>query len=215
VSEKKGFGSTVLGWFVVKEGDDEPGKKDASADDLIAKYAGDPPPAPPPEVQLTGELPKAQGGNVDFPAVYRAAGINDEEQGRIDKARSLLGTLPKETPREVKKQIVEASLKAFGYPIDKIIETGAGEIQSLEVYIQEGKRQTQTLIEQSTKRIEELNAEITRVRQVMDDQVKGQYDLEHACNDAKLQVQEVLEFFGQEAVARVVKESPRLHEPKK
>src|SRR5262249_26095077 len=123
--------------------------------------------------------------------------------------------LPKETPKEVKKQIVEASLKAFGYPIDKIIETGAAEIQSLEVYIQEGKRQTQSLIEQSTKRIEELNAEITRVRQVMDGQVKGQYDLERACNDAKLQVQDVLEFFGQEAVARVVKESPRLHEPKK
>ena len=49
----------------------------------------------------------------------------------------------------------------------------------------------------------------------MDQQVKGQYDLERVCNDAKLQVQEVLEFFGQEAVARVVKESPRLHEPKK
>ena len=28
-------------------------------------------------------------------------------------------------------------------------------------------------------------------------------------------VQEVLEFFGQEAVARVVKESPKLHEPNK
>src|SRR5262249_51918189 len=114
-----------------------------------------------------------------------------------------------------KKQIVEASLKAFGYPIDKIIETGAGEIQSLEIYIQEGKRQTQTLMQQSTQRIEELNAEIKRVQDVMDAQVKGQYDLENACNNAKLQVQEVLEFFGQEAVARVVKESPRLHEPKK
>jgi len=215
VSEKKGFGSTVLGWFVVKEGDDEP-HKDASADDLIAKYAGDAPPAAaPPEVQLTGELPKAQGGNVDFPAVYRAANINDEEQGRIDKARSLLGTLPKETPKEVKKQIVEASLKAFGYPIDKIIETGAAEIQSLEIYIQEGKRQTQSLLEQSTKRLDDLNKEIAQVKELMDQQVKGQYDLERVCNDAKLQVQEVLEFFGQEAVARVVKESPRLHEPKK
>jgi len=215
VSDKKGFGSTVLGWFVVKEGDDEPGKKDASADDLIAKYAGDSPQAPPPEVQLTGDLPKPAGGNVDFAAVFRAAGINDEEQGRIDKARSLLGTLPKETPKEVKKQIVEASLKAFGYPIDKIIETGAGEIQSLEVYIQAGKKDTQNLLEQSTKRLEALNQEIAQVKELMDQQVKGQYDLERVCNDAKLQVQEVLEFFGQEAVARVVKESPRLHEPKK
>jgi hypothetical protein len=214
VSEKKGFGSTVLGWFVVKEDGDEGAApdKDASADELIAKYAdgGD---AATPAVQLQGELPKPTGGQVDFAGVYRAAGISDEEQGRIDKARNLLGTLPRETPREVKKQIVEASLKAFGYPIDKIIETGAGEIQALEVYIQEGKRQTQELLSQSTKRLEELNAEIAQVKQIMDDQVNGQYALEKACNEGKLQVQEVLEFFGQEAVARVVKESPRLHEP--
>jgi hypothetical protein len=213
VSEKKGFGSTVLGWFVVKEEEEGAGPaKDTSADDLIAKYADGPTDATP-NVQLSGELPKPTGGNVDFPAVYRAAGISDEEQGRIDKARNLLGTLPRETPREVKKQIVEASLKAFGYPIDKIIETGAGEIQALEVYIQEGKRQTQDLLAQSTKRLEELNAEIAQVKQIMDDQVNGQYQLEKACNEGKLQVQEVLEFFGQEAVARVVKESPRLHEP--
>jgi hypothetical protein len=32
-------------------------------------------------------------------------------------------------------------------------------------------------------------------------------------NKKKLEVQEVLEFFGQEAVARVVVESPKLHEP--
>jgi hypothetical protein len=218
VSEKKGFGSTVLGWFVVKDGDDsgEPaGKKDASADELIAKYAGDAPPPNPPEVQIQGELPKADGGKVDFPAVFKAAGLTEEEQGRIDKARNLLETLPKDTPKDVKKQIVEASLKAFGYPIDKIIETGAGEIQALEVYIREGQRQTQQLLGESQKRLEELNAEIARVKKIMEDQVASQYALTQSCNDAKLKVQEVLEFFGQEAVARVVKESPRLHEPQK
>ena len=35
-----------------------------------------------------------------------------------------------------------------------------------------------------------------------------------ACNQAKLQVQEVLEFFGQEKVAQVVETSPKLSEPK-
>jgi hypothetical protein len=34
-----------------------------------------------------------------------------------------------------------------------------------------------------------------------------------ACNAKKLEVQKVLEFFGQDAVARVVRESPKLHEP--
>ena len=33
------------------------------------------------------------------------------------------------------------------------------------------------------------------------------------CNQKKLEVQRVLEFFGQEAVAKVVRESPKLVEP--
>ena len=152
MADKKGFGSTVLGWFVVREGEEQP-KQDQSAEDLIAKYANDAPPPPaPPEVKLTGELPKPKDGQVDFAAVFRAAGLSDDEQGRIDKAMSLLKTLPAETPKEVKKQIVEASLKAFGVPIDEIIECGAQEIQALEVYIQSGQRDTQGLLAESQKR---------------------------------------------------------------
>jgi hypothetical protein len=213
MADKKGFGSTVLGWFVVRDGEDEP-KKDQSADELIAKYANDTPPPPPPEVKLSGELPKASGGQVDFPAVFRAAGLSDDEQGRIDKAMNLLKTLPAETPKDVKKQIVEASLKAFGVPIEEIIECGAQEIQALEVYIQAGQRDTQSLLADSQKRTAALEAEIAQIKKVMEDQVAAQYALQQSCNQQKLKVQEVLEFFGQEAVARVVSQSPKLHEPK-
>jgi hypothetical protein len=211
MAEKKGWGKSVLGWFVVREGEEA---QEQSPDDLIAKYAEGEAAPPPPEVQLKGELPKATGGQVDFAAVYRATGIDDEEQGRIDKARGLLKTLPADTPKDVKKQIVEASLKAFGYPVEKIIETGAQAIQALEVYIQSGQRDTQTLLVEAQKRIEEMNAEIARAKKIMEDQVASQYALTQSCNEEKLRVQEVLEFFGQEAVARVVKESPKLHEPK-
>ncbi len=48
----------------------------------------------------------------------------------------------------------------------------------------------------------------------MADQATAQETLTQNCNQYKLKVQEVLEFFGQEAVARVVRESPKLHEPK-
>src|SRR5262245_14574026 len=50
MAEKKGFGSTVLGWFVVRDGAEQ--NKEESADELIAKYANQEPPPPPPEVQL-------------------------------------------------------------------------------------------------------------------------------------------------------------------
>ncbi len=213
MSDKKSIGKKVLGWFVVNE--DEPGRApDASAEELIAKYANETPPPPPPEVQLKGALPKANGGQVDFPAVFRAAGVDDEEQGRIDKARTLLGTLPAATPKDVQKQIVEASLKAFGYPTEAIIEAGAQEIQALEVYIQAGQRDTQALLQQSNERVRALETEMANVKKVMEDGVAAQQALTTACNNEKLRVQGVLEFFGQDAINRVVASSPKLHETK-
>jgi hypothetical protein len=215
VSDKKGLGSTVLGWFVVKDDDGAHPSMASDADQLIAKYASETPPAPPPEVVLTGDLPRAQGGAVDFAAVFRASGIDDEEQGRVVKAGTLLKTLDAQTPKDLKKQIVEASLKTFGYPVDKIIEAGAQEIQALEIYIQSGQRDTQALLSQSKERLEALEREMAEIRKVMADQVASQEALARSCNQEKLRVQEVLEFFGQEAVARVVQSSPKLHEPQK
>ncbi len=211
MSDKKSIGKKVLGWFVETEGDAQAGHE--STDELIAKYANEsPPPPPPPEMKLTGELPKAEGGKVDFPAVFRAAGVDDEEQGRVEKARSLLGTLPASTPKDVAKQIVEASLKAFGYPVKAIIEAGAQEIQALEVYIQAGQRDTQSLLQQSTERMTALQTEIENIKKVMGQQVSSQQALMQACNQEKLRVQSVLEFFGQDAIARVVQQSPKLAE---
>lgn len=220
---KKSLGKTVLGWFVVDE--NEPQQPDPSPEELIAKYAAAEPPqasaapappaaAPPPApVRLIGDLPKASAGSIDFAAVYRAASISPEEQERIDKALTLLSTLPTETPRDVKKQIVEASLKAFGIPVEQIIEAGAQEIQALEAYIQHGQADTQSVLAESNARIEELSAEIVELRKIMEQQVSEQQALARTCNSEKLRVQVVLEFFGQEAVERVVKESPKLVEP--
>jgi hypothetical protein len=212
----KSFGKTVLGWFVVQ--DEAPAAPTPTADELIAKYAHEeeaPPEPPPPSVQLQGELPRVApaGGAVDFVAVYRAASISDEEQARLEKASGLLSTLPSETPREVKRQIVEASLKAFGVPIDAIIEAGAQQIQALDAYIHHGERETQATLSQGAARIQDLERQIADVRRVMEDQVAGQQALLRATNEEKLRVQAVLEFFGQEAVARVVKTSPKLIEP--
>ena len=47
----------------------------------------------------------------------------------------------------------------------------------------------------------------------MDERSQEQQAVSTACNEKKLGVQQVLEFFGQEAVARVVRDSPKLVEP--
>jgi hypothetical protein len=150
---------------------------------------------------------------VDFDAVFEAAGIDADERQRIVKAGELLASLPADTAVAVRKQIVEASLKAFGVPIDKIIEAGVSEIQALEAYIRAGAADAQKLLEESTKRIQQFEEEVKRIRVVMEQRVQEQQGVTAACNARKLQVQQVLEFFGQEAVARVVQASPRLIDP--
>jgi len=157
--------------------------------------------------------PAAPGGQVDFPKVFEAFGNDAEEQSRVDRAKQLLASLPAETDAALKKTIVEASLKAFGIPTDKIIEAAAEQIQALEGYIRAGAADTTKVLEEAQKRIADFEEEIRRIKDVMEQRIHEQNAVTRACNDKKLEVQKVLEFFGQEAVAKVVKESPRLVEP--
>src|SRR5216684_2963315 len=148
--QKKSWGHTVMGWFVVSEEDQQksvedslpplPGSIVAAADArrhgtplpptaMSAKpspkpgatkpstVSAPPPPAPPPLPVFQKEPPPSTGGEVNFAKVFEAATIEADEQERVAKSLALLKSLPAETDPLVKKQIVEASLKAFGVPI--------------------------------------------------------------------------------------------------
>jgi hypothetical protein len=213
MSEKKGWGSTVLGWFIVQDETAQSSADAAPASDATAPTSTDPAALGAPPAFFQKDPPAAIGGQVDFDAVFEAAGIEADERQRVGKAIELLQGLPAETPVGVRKQIVEASLKAFGVPIDKIIEAGVGEIQALEGYIRTGAADTQKLLQESAQRIQQYDEQIKQIRTVMDQRVQEQQAVVKACNDKKLTVQQILEFFGQDAVARVVRESPKLHDP--
>lgn len=229
MSENKSWGDTVVGWFIVRDDDQSQSSAqpdaDQTADELIAKYAGqtplsaDSPPdfsAPPTDNSVPsnyGAAPPTVNGQVDFDAVFDTGGVDVDERERVNKAKSLLDSLPESTDFAVKKQIVEASLNAFGVPIEKIIEAGVAEIQALEFYIRSGGSDTETLLKESSQRIQQYELEIQNLRKVMEERVKEQNTIVAACNAKKLEVQKVLEFFGRDAVAQVVKDSPKLHEP--
>jgi hypothetical protein len=261
---KKGWGSTVLGWFVVRD-------EDSAADASASPYSGSlvdaadsrhldtilppitpslsarpaagapgrpaatparpaaaarpaaggtkapaaaPPAAATPLPVFQKEPPPATGGAVDFAKVFEAATIDASEQEMVAKSVALLGSLPAGTDPTVKKQIVEASLKAFGVPIDKIIETGVEEIQALEGYIRAVGNAAQKSATDAEERIKKLEETIQDLRADMQKRVVEGQSVIKACNDKKLEVQAILEFFGQEAVAKVVQESPKLHDPK-
>src|SRR5580658_9448035 len=87
VTDKKTLGSTVLGWFVVREEDDE--GDDETPEKIIEKYGKKKlPPAPdhaaPPSVRLQGEVPQVPAGGAPdvrvFAQVYKAAQITDDAQ---------------------------------------------------------------------------------------------------------------------------------------
>ena len=147
---------------------------------------------------------------VDFVGVLRKAGLTDEEQGRVDKTLSLLSSLPAETPLEIKRQIVGASLQAFGIQIEQIIESAALQIRALDRHGQDGQKQTQAFLEQGTRRIAELEKELSRIRSSMQEQQSLQKGLELTCNQKKRRVQDVLDFFGPEAVEKATKLSAKL-----
>jgi len=224
MSDKKSWGTTVKGWFIVPdeasaaagaEGyrpfSDLEAKPAGDDDDVIARAAGTAA-APPAQVFVT-KPPGAPGGNVDFDKVFEAAGVTAEERERITRTQQLLASLPAGTDPAVKKQIVMASLQAFGVPIEKIIESGAEELQALDAYIRDGATDTAGVTNDGAERIKQLEAEIVKIRTVMQQRVEEQNAVIGSCNAKKLEVQKVLEFFGQDAVARVVRESPKLQEP--
>ena len=159
MTDKRNWGSTVLGWFVVQDESHQPGDgtdMGAGAPDTTAL-----------DVTFAKDVPMAKGGQVDFDAVFDAAGIDPDMRGHCAKAADLLATLPTQADPAVKKQIVEASLKAFGVPIAKIIEAGVHEVQALEGYIQADARDTRKVIEESQRRIAQHEEEIAQIKTVM------------------------------------------------
>ena len=213
MSEKKGWGATVAGWFIER---DQP---EASVETAVSDVPAEPPPAEdyttpsPTQSVFQTAPPPPTGGQVDFGAVFQAAGVDQEEQQRVTRTTDLLRGLPAGTDMAVKKQIVEASLKAFGVSVDKIIEATVEEIQALDGYIRNGAADNEKLIQESDARIKQYEQEIQNIRSVMQQSVEEQQSLIKVCNDKKLEVQQVLEFFGQDTVAQVVKASPKLHNP--
>ena len=181
MSEKRGWGKTVLGWFIVQDG--ETARPDADA--LISKYASEPAPDPHP-VDFKGPLPPVTGDSIDFAPVFDAAGVNSEEHDRVCKAQQLLRSLPAETPAPAKKQIVEASLKAFGVPTDRIIEASVEEIQALEGFILSGQQATQKTLTDCDQRIANLEADIAQVKQLKQQSATEQETRVRLANAEKL-----------------------------
>ncbi|HEV3073204.1 MAG TPA: hypothetical protein VHB47_02200 [Thermoanaerobaculia bacterium] len=207
MSEKKGWATSLKGLFVepdearAEAEPEAPSPAEAEAEAAAGEATASPGAAAPPMAAprrsagaFPGQSAGAPPGKLDFAAIYTAAGIGPEEQERIAKAAELLHALPEGT--EAARHIVEASLKAFGVPVEKILAAGDREIQALDAFAEADAADTRQVLDDSNRKIAQYEQEIQRIRQVMDERVAAQQSVARGCAAGKLELAQVLGFFG-------------------
>ncbi|HEX8702015.1 MAG TPA: hypothetical protein VF815_24510 [Myxococcaceae bacterium] len=222
MSEQKGFGSKLLGIFVET---DEPkqeeveevlptGSGNKSAADLVAELAsaGAAVPgsrrgaAPSADPELESPLPKMRadklpaavppGTPLDFEAIFRELGMDEAELDRVRKAEDLLAGLPEATPQAIKKQIVEASLKAFGFDLDKIAAAAQNKRRALDTYVRVNETATAKALQEAEAQVQALNEKIAALRADIEKRTLGLTQLTNAVQQRKKEVQKVIDFFA-------------------
>lgn len=231
--EEKGLGSKLLGLFVeTKDGTPAEGTEaveragegdgEKSAADIVAELAGQSapkkgaPPAhsmgggvpPPARPAMSVPMPPAGSvapANVDFDAVFKGAGMDTAELDRVRKAEELLKGLPEATPVEVKRQIVEASLKAFGFDIAKIILAAQNQLKAVDTYVRVNETQTAKAITDAQAQIAQLEDKVISLKADITKKTETLAAVGAAAESRKAQVHRVLEFFQAPAVAAPTK----------
>ena len=215
--EEKGLGSKLLGLFVErKDGTPDEGTPAVEGSDgektpaeLVAELAGQavpkkgpaapiaaphtPTPGPRPTMPApSGPVTPAQ---VDFDAVFKTTGLDASDLDRVRKAEELLKGLPEATPVEVKRQIVEASLKAFGFDVAKIIGAAQNQLKALDTYVRLNEQATAKGITDAQTQIAQLEDKVISLRADINKRTDQLASINAAAEGRKVQVHSVLQFF--------------------
>jgi hypothetical protein len=219
MSDQKSFGSKILGIFVEtderKEREAPPPSSggDKSAADLVAELAAagaavpggrrappaaaqaPEPAAPLPPLSADALPAKVPSSPADFDAIFRELGMDAAELDRVRKAEELLKSLPDATPHAVKKQIVEASLKAFGFDLDKIVLAAQNQRRALDAYVKVNETATAKALQDAEAQVRALNEKITALRADIEKRTQGLTQISTAVQSRKQEVQRVIDFF--------------------
>lgn len=211
MSEQKGFGSRLLGIFVET---DEPRQEpeapapdeEKSAADVVAELvaAGASVPGTRPGAGAEAPLPalssdklpaKVPAAPTDFDAVFRELGMDAAELDRVRRSEELLKSLPEATPQPVKRQIVEAALKAFGFELDKIVLAAQNQRRALDAYLRVNETATAKAVQEAEAQVRALNEKIAALRRDIEQHTQGLTQVATAVQERKKEVQRVIEFF--------------------
>ncbi len=204
MAEQKGLGSKILGIFVETHDEKAPEPSDAekTPEEIVAELAGTSPagrrgagPGQGVAALDPQKLAATASGPADFEAIFREAGMDREELDRVRKAEELLRSLPEATPQPVRKQIVEASLKAFGFEVEKIVAGAQNQKRALDAYVKINETATAKAIQNAELEIRSLNDKISSLRSDIEKRTANLGSLSSAAQARKAQVQKVIDFF--------------------
>jgi hypothetical protein len=168
--------------------------------------------APPPAERSASPIPKTPTGppaNIDFDGVFRGAGIDAQALDRVRKAEELLKNLPPEAPDQLKRQIVEAALKAFGFDTSKIVDAVVTQTKALDTYVRLNEQQTVKAIADAQAQIAKLDDQIITLKADIEKRTLALGSLSAAADIRKSQIEQVLEFFeGPPAPSAASKRQP-------
>jgi hypothetical protein len=219
--EEKGIGSKILGLFVESEGQESPtappnppsgpGASKSAADEIaeLARQAGTaptaagkpgaPPAAPAPAgppLKLSPAAPAAApGAALDFAAIFKDAGMDPAELDRVAKAEDLLQKLPASIGQAEKRTIVEASLKAFGFEIEKISAAAQNQKRALDAYVKVNETATAKAIADAEAQIKAFNEKIASLRAEIEKRTAQLSQIASQAQARKADVQKVVDFF--------------------
>lgn len=129
-------------------------------------------------------------------AVLETAGVDKAQRERVERTIELLGAMPADAGPQLRRGIVEASLKAFDISIKAIVEAARAEIVAFEAHITHGNAQLAALRKQSEEQIADLEQEIAGIRERLRVATADQAHLDEATVCARERVQPVLGFFN-------------------
>lgn len=212
---KKGLGDKVMSFFVVRE-DDEDERATAEADVPVSI---EPEPEAVAAPRASAPARAAQAGLAGAPlvppgkahdaatfrGVYRAAGVGDDSQEKVEKVLTLLASLPASTPIDVRRTIVEASLKAFGFDIAKIVAAANNQLKALDTYVRLNEQQTAKSITDAQAQIAQLEDKVISLRADITKRTEQLASVSAAADNRKGQVHQVLQFFAASAPAAAPK----------
>lgn len=216
--EEKGLGSKLLGLFVEVKDDGTPADGTAAVEkadgektaaELVAELAGQSAPkrgaasppapvaaAPAAKVSVPTHSGPVTPAQVDFDVVFNSAGMDAADLDRVRKAEELLKSLPESTPIDVKRQIVEASLKAFGFEISKIVTAAQNQLKAVDTYVRLNEQQTAKAITDAQAKIAQLEDQVITLKADITRRTEQLAGVGAAAENRKQQVNQVLGFFG-------------------